>query len=294
MDNLSRINKAAALGGFAYLIELTMRLYSHRTIELKNFTNSSSPELESKLISHLGNSLDEEQKIKISNCRIFRNELIHSRWWLDCTQEDYEDKFSKVKEVVSLLRELTGLSQLRMSEESPHEIDWSSLDQIERYIVNIYRDVAIAATAYEIVIRNFAFDFTEMKEIAYNPDIDLKEVQISLSNGLGFCPETRELLENCRQARNKILHCDFFAAKKIALLLAPGKVEAHGNVFILKADKNWIAESVSESTRKGGGGAFGWALEGLSSGAASVIFECLSAVTKKIYFKVFIKIQKPE
>jgi hypothetical protein len=158
--------------------------------------------------------------------------------------------------------------------------------------VNVYRDVAVAATAYEIVMRNFASEFPEMKNIAYNPENDFEEVQLMLAKGLGFSQETIDLVENCRKARNKVLHCDFFSAKKIASQLAPGKVKASGDIIVLRGDQGWKSELVSDSTRKGAG-AFGWALEGLSSGAATATYDALSIVTRKIYFKDFVVGPKP-
>jgi len=89
-------------------------------------------------------------------------------------------------------------------------------------------------------MRNFASQFPATQAIAYDETKELNDIQTALASHLQFSPETTVLVDNCRKIRNKILHCDFFAAKKIAKELSPHKVSQSGNVLILKAEKTGI------------------------------------------------------
>ena len=51
MDETDRINRAAQLGGLAYLVELEIRLHAQRTPGLDKFTHSNSPALESEFLT---------------------------------------------------------------------------------------------------------------------------------------------------------------------------------------------------------------------------------------------------
>jgi len=151
MDEAVAIERASQLGGIAYLAELVMRLFAHRTPGLDKHTHEISTVLENEFFNFLGDSVSESQKTQIRDCRDFRNKLLHTRWWKDATDEEYKQRFEEVKSNVALIRKLSGLDEMTMLSTDPKEIDWNSLGFIEKYVFCNYRNIAIASTAYEIV-----------------------------------------------------------------------------------------------------------------------------------------------
>lgn len=285
-DEVNRIRNASSLGGLNFLIELELRLFANRTDILAQFTHETSLRLEVEFFQYLSTRITEEQKNIITEAREFRNKLLHSNWWKTCADEDFKNAVTATKNALDIVLNLTGLTPLSMREDYPYELDLSSLNKVEQAVLGLYRDVAIAATAFEITLRNCASLHPDMLHEAWSESKTLEDIQIFLSEKLKFTPDTQALLDNSRKARNKMLHCDFYAAKKMAQAIAPTEVKKSGDVFVIDLKNNFEVSTVAESTRKAAR-TYGWALEGLTSGAAKTTYEALMELSKQFYFKKF-------
>jgi len=92
----------------------------------------------------------------------------------------------------------------------------------------------------------------------------LADVESAIVRILGnrLCEQDKELLKDCRQLRNKVLHCDFRAVKQklgdMGITIATGGVT--------KVNLNTGETALVSDTSSEAGGVFGWLLEAQSSG----------------------------
>lgn len=77
-----------------------------------------------------------------------------------------------------------------------------------------YKAAAAEGALYELYMRLLADKVPALQQMAYGKDLKDVEAQIVAHFADALLDDEKTVLERCRQLRNKILHCDFFAARK--------------------------------------------------------------------------------
>jgi hypothetical protein len=91
-----------------------------------------------------------------------------------------------------------------------------------------YKEAAAEGALYELRLRLLADKIPALQQSAYRERLEGVEDLIVGHFGSALLAEDATLLKRCRQLRNKILHCDFAAARK--KLEELGANPQHGNV----------------------------------------------------------------
>jgi hypothetical protein len=77
-----------------------------------------------------------------------------------------------------------------------------------------YKAAAAEGALYELRMRLLADKVLELQKSAYRQELKDIEKLIIAHFASALSDDEKALLERCRQLRNKILHCDFHAARK--------------------------------------------------------------------------------
>jgi hypothetical protein len=84
----------------------------------------------------------------------------------------------------------------------------------ERIFEREYKAAAAEGALYELRLRLLADKIPALQEAAYGERLEDVEGLLVVHFGSALTDEEKILLKLCRQLRNKILHCDFSAARK--------------------------------------------------------------------------------
>jgi len=84
----------------------------------------------------------------------------------------------------------------------------------ERIFEQQYKAAAGEGALYELRMRLLADKVPALQQSAYGEKLEDVEGLILVHFGNALTDEEKTLLKRCRQLRNKILHCDFGAARK--------------------------------------------------------------------------------
>jgi hypothetical protein len=143
-----------------------------------------------------------------------------------------------------------------------------------------YKAAAAEGALYELHMRLLADKVPELQQSAYGERLEDVEGLIAVHFSSALTEEEKTHLKLCRQLRNKILHCDFHAARKKLLELGanpqPGndrRTDLSGLSARQMAEK--ITRGLSNATGSseyvtdlgsGAGMVFGWLLEAGGAG----------------------------
>jgi hypothetical protein len=143
-----------------------------------------------------------------------------------------------------------------------------------------YKAAAAEGALYELYMRMLADKVPELRQSAYGERLEDVEELIAAHFSSALTDDDKKHLKLCRQLRNKILHCDFHAARK--KLEEMGASHQPGNVR--RTDINGLsgrqmAEKIASAMANvpassefvadlgsGAGIVFGWLLEAGASG----------------------------
>jgi hypothetical protein len=84
----------------------------------------------------------------------------------------------------------------------------------ERIFEQQYKAAAAEGALYELRVRPLADKVPALQQSAYGERLEDVEGLIVVHFGSALTDEEMTLLKLCRQLRNKMLHCDFGAARK--------------------------------------------------------------------------------
>ncbi|MCC6806723.1 MAG: hypothetical protein IT381_04820 [Deltaproteobacteria bacterium] len=138
-----------------------------------------------------------------------------------------------------------------------------------------FKLVAGTGALLELHLRLFAGAHEELESFAHAYLLENVEAGIVKVFGDRLSEEEKNLLKDCRQLRNKVLHCDFRAVKK--KLGTMGVAVASGGVTKMNLHTG-ESKLVSDSSIEDGG-VFGWLLEAQTSGLLS---EALNVFNKSV------------
>lgn len=153
-----------------------------------------------------------------------------------------------------------------------------------------YKAAAAEGALYELRMRLLADKVPELQKSAYGEDLKDVERLIVAHFAGSLSDEEKILFERCRQLRNKILHCDFLAARK--KLEELGANPQRGNVKSIDISGLWgtqMAEKIASAARnnpgsfqyvgesaKGAGTVFGWLLDAGDAGDFTRAIDCFA------------------